>query len=501
MKPARLPILLLVLLMLVPAAWAQTTSGQETSGEQQGDTTPVTLNINLDTPTSISLGTEAPVILNYKGSANETVTITARSLEEANPVDPIIMLTDSGGTELASNDDHRTNRTDLAPRDSLIADFTLPAAGRYSIVVTSYDGAGDVEVLITHESGGASTTTETTQQTSSGDETLEGEVPDGDAYTHETQANEGEALTIIVRATDNQLDPKVSLIDSAGIVLTDNDDHNSVNSALGPYDSEIPGFVIPETGTYTIEITGFAGIGGTFELTIIRGDGSQTSPTPQPSGDEQVFEGTVEPNDYVTHAFTADAGDVFVITAQALNSDLDPRVALYFDNDYITDNDDYGSNDSDLNPTDARLYNLIIQESGEYEVDVSGYQDSSGDYRLTIERVATGAPTGTPDEQIEIASVNAGQTFSLDFEAEAGDYVTIAARGLSFNADSYIALLDANGSVLIDNDDHGGGSAQLAFYDSQIPNFIITESGTYTVELSSATGESSTFGLTIGILR
>jgi hypothetical protein len=332
-------------------------------------------------------------------------------------------------------------------------------------------------------------------------------VPDDSTYTHEISASEGETLTITVRATDNQLDPKVSLIDASGTVLIDNDDHTSVNPDLSPYDSEITAFAIPATGTYTIEIGAFAGNGGSFELTISRGEGSGTQVTPPTavanttSDTTQVIEGTIEPNDFQTYPFTAEAGDIYMITAQALSTSLDPRISIYFDNSYVTDNDDYGSNAPDLRTTDSRLYNLLITESGEYEIDVSGYQDTSGDFRLTIERVATGVSTGAPDEQIELATVNPGQTFSFDFEAQAGDFVTISARGLSFNADAYLALLDSNGTVLIDNDDQGGSTAYLSYYDAQINNFIIETSGTFTVELSTVGSDPATFGLTIGIRR
>lgn len=495
MKTLRLIPLILLLLILAPPALAQTTGGQESPATQP-------LNINLNSPVTVSLSTSAAVLLNYKASANETVSVTARALEENNPVDPILTITDASGAELATNDDHRTNRTDLAPRDSLIDGFTFPSAGRFTITVTAFDGAGDVEILISDSTGSNTPVAQTL-----GDDVIDGEVPDDGTYTHEITASEGEVLTITVRATDNQLDPKVSLVDASGSVLTDNDDHTSVNANLSPYDAEITGFTIPANGTYTIEITAFAGIGGAFELTISRGEGSGTQvaqPTPVPnttSDTTQVIEGTIQPNDFETYSFTAEAGDIYTITAQALNTSLDPRISLYFNNSYVTDNDDYGSNDPDLRNTDARLYNLLITESGEYEIDVSGYQDTSGDFRLTIQRVATGVSTAAPDEQIELATVNPGRTFTFDFDAQAGDFVTISARGLSFNADAYLALLDSAGTVLIDNDDQGGSTAYLSYYDAQINNFIIETSGTYTVELSSVGDDPATFGLTIGIRR
>ncbi|MEP7293669.1 MAG: hypothetical protein ABI835_17915 [Chloroflexota bacterium] len=490
MKIVRVLTFLLVLLVIVPAALAQTTSGQETTRVQ---------SIQLDMPASVSVSTTTPVTLTYKGGENETITVTARSLESGNPVDPILTITDNGGTELATNDDHRTSRTDLAPRDSLIADLVLPSTQRYSIIVSSYEGAGDVEVLLTHESGSVAVAQPTGE-----DETIEASVPDDGAFTYDFVASAGEVVTITVRGTDNIIDPKFALLDSSGAVLADNDDHDSVDPSLAPYDAQLEDFVIPADDTYTVRITGFSNVGGTIELTISRSaDGQQNPPdpaTPPPSnGTTQVFEGEINPNDLETYTFDANAGDLYTITVVATTNGFDPRLSVYFNAVYVNDNDDYGSTDPDMQPTDARLYNLLITESGEYEVDVQGYRDSSGNYTLTIERTATNVSTGAPDEQFETGSIEAGQTYSFNFDAQAGDYVTITARGLSFEFNPYVALLNDAGTVLIDNDDHGMG--YLAFRDSQIPNYIIDETGTYTVEVTNVTGDAGTFALTLSTRR
>ncbi len=499
MKIKRVLTLLLTLLVIAPAAYAQTTGGVEENPVAQATSAGA---ISLNEPVTITLNGTDPVTLDYKATAGETVSISARSLEADDEIDPILPVIDSTGDEVASNDDHRTSRTDLAPRDSLISDLTFPDGGRYTIQVAPFESAnGDVEVLITD--GSVTPTEEDPPVTPSGEDvSLDGEVPDDEAFTYDFDATEGEVLTITVRETDGQLDPKVTLLDENGETLVENDDHNSNGSDLGPYDSQIDSFSIPASGSYTLEITGFGGVGGSFQLDITHGGGSQqnTNP-PETSEDTEVVEDTIDSFDVYTHAFDAEAGDVYTITVQAITDGFDPRISLYFDNDYLIDNDDYGSTDNDLAGTDARIYHYITQESGEYELDVEGYQDSSGDFRLTIERVATGAPTGAPDEQIELGSVDAGQTYTYTFDAEAGDYVTVSVRGLSYQFDAYVALLDENGTVLINNDDHGGGAAQLALYDAQLPNYIIEESGTYTVEVSGLTDVDGTFGLTVGILR
>lgn len=506
MKFKRLIPALLVAFALVPAAYAQTTSGGGTNPPQQS--TISAGSISLNTPVIITLNGTDTVTLDYKASANQTVSITARSLEADGEIDPILSLVNAEGDVVADNDDHRTSRTDLAPRDSLIADFTFTDNGRYTIQVVPFEAAdGDVEVLITDGSVTPGTDIqEGVPETPAGDDVVvEDEVPDNETFSYDFEATEGAVVTITVRETDGQLDPKVVLLDDEGTQLAENDDHSSDDANLGPYDSQIESFSVPASGTYTVEITGFGGVGGSFELTIaFGGSGSQQNTNPpnnNSSGDTEVVEDTIESFDVYTHTFDAEAGDVYTFTVQALSDNLDPTLALYFDNKYLIDNDDYGSTDSDLQGTDSRIYHYIIQESGEYELDVAGYQDSAGDFRLTLERVATDAPVGAPDEQIELGTVNSGRTYSYSFDAEAGDYVTVSVRGLSFGFDAYVALLDENGTVLINNDDHGGGSAQLAFYDAQIPNYMIETSGTYTVEVSNLADGNGTFGLTVGILR
>ncbi len=508
MKIIRILPFLLALLIFAPAALAQT-GGQESPGAGAATATPATGGavlaqpIRLDTPLTISLSGTTPVGLSYKSAGNETLSITARSLEAEDVLDPLLTVQDAGGAQIASNDDHRTSRTDLAPRDSLVAGLVLAAAGRYTIQVASVDAnaQGSVEVLVT--SGGAAPPEEAPS------ETISDRVPDNNAYSHDFVGSAGEIVTISVRATDNQLDPTVSLRDSSGSEIASNDDQTT-DPALGPYDSQIANFALPETGTYTIQITGFAGLGGTFDLTIARGGtrALAATPTPEPTitpdiptPTQQIIKGTVYSGDVYTYAFDANAGDVYTITVVATSSDFDPRVSVYFNDDYIADNDDYGSSDPNLQSTDSRIYNLIIHETGSYDIDVRGYSDSEGDFALTIDPVATDAPTGQPVEAVELGTVDSGEIYSYSFEAEAGDYISLTVRNLTLGFDPYITLLDADGTVLFDNDNEGSTYGDYAYFDAKIPNFRITESGTYTVEVSGVQGSSGTFGLTIGTLR
>ncbi|MFN8449751.1 MAG: hypothetical protein U0521_14475 [Anaerolineae bacterium] len=209
-----------MLLVLVPSVLAQSGGDENPAGQTSG-TGAAEIPIHKDTPVTVHLVGAQPVVLSYKTGGGESVTITARSLEAEGVLDPILTVIDPTGASIAENDDHRTSRTDLAARDSLIADLNLSDSGRYTIQVSSFDAGveGDVEILVT--SGGAASP----DVPPAADQVISDRVPDNDAYRYDIQASAGEALTITVRATDNQLDPKVSLVDGGGTEIASNDDH------------------------------------------------------------------------------------------------------------------------------------------------------------------------------------------------------------------------------------------------------------------------------------
>jgi Bacterial pre-peptidase C-terminal domain len=510
MKISRLAAFFLLLLILVPGVFAQT------GGTESGTTTEAVEGpaLKLDTPVTVQLDGLTPVNLSYKSTGGETDSVSARSLEAEDILDPTLVIFDIDGAIVAQNDDHQTNRAGLNPRDSLIDSVTFTNAGRYTIQVAGTDAnaSGRVEIVISSasgdKSGGTRAQTQDQTQAQGANLNISDTVPPDSPYTTTFQASQGDVLTITVKAADNQLDPKVSLLDSTGAEVASNDDHESTDSALGPYDSQIPNFTIPKTDTYTISISGFAGIGGKFDLTVAPSNGTSinnTNPTPgpivptevNPEG-AQVIQGTVAAGETYTYDLQVTAGDVYTITVQSKTENFDPKVAIYLDNDYIIDNDDFGSSDPNLKSTDARIYNWIFDKDGKYELDVSGYQNSAGDFTLTLDRVATGAPYGKPVDQVELGSIAAGETYSYTFDVSEGDWVTITVRTLTDGFDPYLTLLDQDGTVLLNNDDNGSSFGEYAYYDSLIRNYYVPANGSYTVEVTGVSDGGGSFGVTIG---
>lgn len=77
-------------------------------------------------------------------------------------------------------------------------------------------------------------------------------------------------MTISMEATSLTLDTKLLLLSPAGLQVAENDDAvpNVTTNSL------IDGFLLPETGTYTIiatrYATGFGGTAGTYDLRLTR---------------------------------------------------------------------------------------------------------------------------------------------------------------------------------------------------------------------------------------
>lgn len=469
--------------------------------------------ITANTPVVVQLTGSGGVDLIYNGQVNEVISVTARSLEPEGVLDTTLEVLDASGTRLGYNDDHGTNRTDLAGFDSFLRDLKLVNGGAVTIRISTFTGAGvgRVEVLITSDATGTAAQPTPGTQTGAA-EIISGNVPANGAFTQTITFNAGEVVTITVRSRSNTLDPRVRVIDSSNRTIAENDDHGTGAGDLDVYDSRISDLSIPAAGTYTLSVDGFGGSSGAFEMEIVRGGGGViTQPTPviaqpTPSGQGQQSEvetvqGSITPRGVFTHTFSANAGDVYVITARATSDDFDPRVILLAGTQILADNDDHGSSDRALGPFDSRITNYIFQQSGQYTVEVRGYQDSAGPFELMLERVATGAPLGPGTDQVFTGQIAANGTFVQEFQAQAGDYLTISVRALTQNFDPRVALVSPDGVVVAANDDHGSNTPDLSFLDSRITNFYVEQSGTYSIEVSGYQDSAGSFALTVTTRR
>lgn len=479
--------------------------------------------------TIVTVNVGAPTDVFYAAQPGERITVTAVGTGQFAALDTTLEILNAAGVRLAYNDDQGDLDPTLPTFASVIRDLTLESGGAITIRVGTFNlsSAGQVQVTLTSglqtaptpipaQSGAsltaaaqtAGTTTSLTgsaQQSSSELPALfTGEVPAGGNFTGTLTLVTGETVTVTVRALDRALDPVVDIIDSSGTVLATNDDHGTSDASLGVFDSRISNFTAPRDGVYTIRIDGYGGSAGRFELTINRtiptGLGQTTTgePVVTTQGNAQIITVTVPANDVYMYEFPANQGDVYFFTVRALNTDLDPYLIVTDPFGFtLALNDDQGGSYPDLGFFDVALGNVIFPQTGTYTLEIGEYEERGGLFELTMTRVATGAPTTPPLQDVVRGSIPPNGIFTHTFEASAGQYVTILVNARTAEFDPQVALYSPQGVMLAENDDHSSELNELAFRDSLIRNFPIPETGTYTIEVRGFQDSAGEFNLLI----
>jgi len=306
-----------------------------------------------------------------------------------------------------------------------------------------------------------------------------------------------------VRALDNALDPKVEILDASGRVIAANDDHDTSNTALNQLDSLISNLPLPSAGTYTVRVDGYGGTFGRFELVIaLISSGAapitETQPVVVADGDTETTTISLPVGDIHLYQLPVTAGEVYFFTVRALDADVDPL--LFVDDPRgvrVGFNDDQAGVYPGLAFLDVALGNLIMTETGMYQLTLGEYNDAGGRVELTITRVATGAPTRSPTQEVVRGAIAPNGLFSHTFTAAAGEYISLLVNSRTPELDTRVALYSPDGVLLAENDDHSSEQSELGRTDSLIRNFLIPADGNYTAEVSGFQDSAGEFNLLI----
>lgn len=218
---------------------------------------PATIEPNVPVTIHLSAG-NGPVDIQYTGSADEIVQITARSAaSEAIDVTLEVLLNE---TRIAFNDDHSQTESELSPLDAAITDLSLPEAGDYIIRVHSFSGAqsGAVEILIASNP----TIMPCRQPLQS--------VPlkPYRTFTCRLELQAGKRVTLTAHDLSGTLDPVLTLADAKGSLLAYSDDHSDGDLGLNVLDARIVAYAVAEDCDCVIDVRDFSGEGGMGELII-----------------------------------------------------------------------------------------------------------------------------------------------------------------------------------------------------------------------------------------
>lgn len=410
----------------------------------------------------------------FEGRAGQVVTITLTS----DDFDAYLLLRDSGGQTIASNDDG------AGDYNARIEAVSLPADDTYTIVASSYTNAETGSYTLALDSASATAPTalpaetnvtatptplvtftptptpfmmETAEATAEAGNTITvGESVTGtltgesDAYVLEGEA--GEYLTITLDS--DQFDAYLRLIDSSGREIASDDDSG------GGLNAQIGLIQLPADGRYTIVAESFSDEAGDYTLTV-------SSITLTPIEYTQTVQGRLTTNVPVAvYRFTGQAGDVVTISADS--HDFDAYLTLSQPDSSVSlmeDDDSGGSLNALIGP-----YTLPV--TGDYLGVVSSTDGSMGEFSLSLLKTRLTQVAYGDRVMGEFQADTPALYYS--FEAAAGDMIHIRVDS-GGTLDTSLSLRGPDGYEVAFDDDSGPGN------DPEINRLVLNQEGVYTI--------------------
>lgn len=447
----------------------------------------------------------------FEAAAGDVISITATGAE--NGLDTLLILQNPDGEEIARNDD-----AELGTTDSALPAIELESTGTYTITLTRFreaDGLSSGEFTLTLEFVENRRTDDTDTDSDGTDAADVQTLNDGDQVTGTIDSNNyefrfdldgtaGDVINLELRADESDLDTLLQVLSPDGNVLAENDDEDFIST-----DSVLTGLQLPEDGTYTVVVTRFNGADGLsegdFVLTVTFGEsvGVDTDTTDDTDTDADVDDTDTDNIDVDTvtaiaigdtvqgeitnsnfedeYTFEASAGAAVTIEVFATSGDLDTLLELYDPNgDLIAANDDIDLFEGNYN---SALTNIRLGE-GTYTILVTRFEGnvgaSTGSYELSLTQSdsldaveATAIEYGT---SIDGTITNENNEALYTFMGAAGDEITIEMTAAE-SLDTLLILLGPDNAEVAFNDDF---DAEAGF-DAAIVDFILPESGEYTI--------------------
>ncbi|MBN1564177.1 MAG: PPC domain-containing protein [Anaerolineae bacterium] len=411
----------------------------------------------------------------FDGQAEDMIAITLARTE--GDLDPVLLLTDEQGVILAVSDD------DGPGMDARIAFTRLPITGRYFVIVTRFgqehgSTAGDYTLLL--ERIGAGMTEDAVL--AYGESVLGRVTQDDPIQFYFLRAQRGDVINVTMGRISGDLDPRVDLVTTDGVVLISNDDDPL---AEGTLDAGISNYLVLDDDVYLIAATRFGDKAGDTEGNYVL---SVSLTPPEALGAsldmarliDYGMSVTGEISDEVSaryFRFDASRGDVVTITLNNESGNLDPTLKL-FDAQQVELAQDENSGENRNARIAAftiprtgvyyllatRAYEAEGQTKGEFMLELNGRSGVVGGRALEI--VYGAAVSGVIDDS-RVAE-------EYVFFGQEGDVITIEMGRTTGNLDSLVTLYDSDRKQIAFDDDGGGGEK-----DSLIERFVLPRDDMY----------------------
>ncbi len=428
--------------------------------------------------------------------------------------DPLVRVLDGSGSQLAIDDDSGTGFESQV-------EYTATSSGTVFIearAFSSQTGTYQIDVAQSSSDDFVDSIGGNTSISAGVSQTGNIEVA-RDVDVFQLAVTAGSSYTVDLRGAPSGLgtlsDPLVRVLDSSGNLIASNDDGGSGLESQLTFTATSTGSVFVEagafsinTGTYQLDVTDLTNqddnpdsIGGNASLTV----GVDQTGSIEEAGDVDVFALSV----VAGGSYTIDQRGFF--TGQGTLTDPLLRLRDSAGN-LLLENDDGGFRlDSQFTFTSTANQTLYVE--------AGAFSTRSGTYTLSVglngvETIIVNADDGTVD--LEIGSTVSG---NIDFGGDTDLYeisvtegatyqvdMTGSTSGMGSLADAKLQIVDADGTVLFEDDDSGRGlESQLTFTAEtsgmlfvQASAFGAAQTGTYQLGLTQTAASTDELGDTVG---
>jgi len=425
--------LLIILLLILMVSWAAVAQAQTAERIGYGEL----VNGELTTATP-------EMTYEFEAKSGDVIVVAM-----AAEFDTRLYINNDAGTELISDDDTGFGT------DSLIANYTIPAAGTFTIRATSFSGSAEGSFGLYVDEVSALQSVEPGQVIEGESEGLIG------VYRVAAQADD----VLLVNVTAEGSDSGAALIDSSGYNVSESAYLDGLNGRLGPSvlqqdDNYI--VVAAGTGAYTVS---FSNVDLT---TLTLGEGVTASLTPDSEG--------------LYYSFVAEAGQVLNISADS-GSTLDTRMVVLGPYGY-----EVANNDDAPGSIDPAISDYVVDSEGTYIVVITSQNPNArlaGDVVVTV---TTAELTSLDDGPVTVELDTEQTAQVLTFNGVAGEVIrmTFDVSSADSFASPYLDITQKKNSIVYLS---LRGVNRLQF------DFVVTTDGPINVSVESYS--AITFGITL----
>ncbi len=258
---------------------------------------------------------------------------------------------------------------------------------------------------------------------------------------------------IVVDTQDTNLDLVLDLLDENGVSLVGGGVDETFSGA-----EAIRGFQPSEYGLFTIEVRGFAGGTGAFEISLLE----STTPQSQLSepGSELLATASMSPDGRVIFQFAAEEGGLVTAVVSPLEG-LDVVLGIYDEADTLL---------LEVNEAfDEETIFFIAPADGMYQLEVRGFAGAGGSFNISLFATPNVILELFDGDELNAWLDDSGKT-NYVIELAAGDTLSVTAQPED-GFDLVIELQDGNEWRLQDVDDGPRGGAETLVYTATADGF------------------------------